>query len=271
MAVDKCAIEPDSDIIGVGVRTSIYTLSLASPAIESSLGVTGLALLLATMIKSALDDIALFHSLCILHLLGLVGFSIRPRGRYRLSATHTKAFTILYALATVASVVYFILVFANATRFGNRPECNAETNYVLFWVNMKATSPVIRWLLVTSFTVLAVTLLAWVVGFTGMLCFAIDCGCTVARTSDTESLSSESQGDGSKSDPRPVREFITMLGRLAACIYLIWMLELIIRRNKLLPGLEEWKFGQVLAMMMLIGPLIELMSLLLSKKASTSE
>lgn len=43
------------------------------------------------------------------------------------------------------------------------------------------------------------------------------------------------------------------------------MLELMIRRNELLPSIADWTFGQVLAMMMLIGPLTESASLLLGK------
>jgi len=43
------------------------------------------------------------------------------------------------------------------------------------------------------------------------------------------------------------------------------MLELMIKRNNLGPGAGLWTFGQVLAMVLLIGPLIELLALLLGK------
>lgn len=52
------------------------------------------------------------------------------------------------------------------------------------------------------------------------------------------------------------------IGQLGACIYMIVMLELIIQRNRLSVGISEWKFGQILAMMMLLGPAIESVSLL---------
>jgi hypothetical protein len=56
-----------------------------------------------------------------------------------------------------------------------------------------------------------------------------------------------------------------MLGRLGASIYMMVMLEMMIRRNELLPSIAEWTFGQVLALSMLIGPLVEFASLLLGK------
>ncbi|KAL4860772.1 hypothetical protein BDV12DRAFT_204700 [Aspergillus spectabilis] len=56
---------------------------------------------------------------------------------------------------------------------------------------------------------------------------------------------------------------IRLLGHLGARVYIVVMLELIIKRNELLPGITEWTFGQVLAISMLIGPVIELLSLIL--------
>jgi hypothetical protein len=58
-----------------------------------------------------------------------------------------------------------------------------------------------------------------------------------------------------------------MLGR----IYVISMLEAILRRNDLGPGIEAWTFGQVLAMMMLIGPLVEVVSALRKKAGGGDE
>lgn len=52
------------------------------------------------------------------------------------------------------------------------------------------------------------------------------------------------------------------IGQLGACIYMIFKLERTIQRNRLSMGISEWKFGQILAMMMLLGPAIESMSLL---------
>jgi hypothetical protein len=62
-----------------------------------------------------------------------------------------------------------------------------------------------------------------------------------------------------------------LIGHLVASAYIIAMLELIIKRNNLGPGAGLWTFGQVLAMMMLIGPLIDLLSLIFGNVDGESE
>jgi hypothetical protein len=47
---------------------------------------------------------------------------------------------------------------------------------------------------------------------------------------------------------------IPLLGHLGARVYIVVMLELIIKRNELLPGIPEWTFGQGLAISILLGP-----------------
>ncbi|OQE32839.1 hypothetical protein PENFLA_c001G05571 [Penicillium flavigenum] len=284
MDVDGCLIDPNPDIIGIGIRISIYVLSLASPlisfflhstelsgSIESSLGATGLALLLTTVIQTALGGIALFHALCVLHLLGLVGISIRPKGQYPATVVRTTTLLVLYVVAVSGSLIYFIYVFANAPHFGNQPECNYETKYVLFGVDIQATNAVIRWIFVAIFAMLALGLVMWLVCMSGAACcLALDCGC--GRSSSSDDRESELGADDGLYDgyagsahANAWSQFIRMLGQLGASIYMMVMLELIIQRNELLPNIADWTFGQVLAMMMLIGPLIESVSLLLGK------
>ncbi|CRG85088.1 hypothetical protein PISL3812_02224 [Talaromyces islandicus] len=269
-------VAQNHDIIGIGIRISIYILSLASPlisfflrsaelshSIESSLGVTGLALFLTTVIQTALGGIALFHALCVLHLLGLVGISIRPRGNYPASAARDVTLLVLYVVAVSGSLIYFIYVFANAPHFGNQPQCNAETKYVLFGVNMQATNDVIRWIFVAVLAMLSLALVMWLMCMSGAACcLALDC---CRRDSEQGAYDYHRPHDDDRLDDRQWSGFIRMLGQLGASIYMMVTLELIIRRNKLLSNIADWKFGQVLAMMMLIGPLIEAVSLLLGK------
>ena len=53
-----------------------------------------------------------------------------------------------------------------------------------------------------------------------------------------------------------------MLGCVTGTVYLAVMTELMTKRNNLADGVNSWAFGQVLAIMMLLGPLIELASAL---------
>ncbi|KAI9367876.1 hypothetical protein BJX61DRAFT_547070 [Aspergillus egyptiacus] len=290
MATDTCYIDPDPDIIGIGIRISIYILSLTSPiilfffpssplssSIQTSSGVTGLALFLTMIIKTALGDFTLFHALCVLHLLGLVGMSISPKGRYAMSAFHAVAFNTLYVLATIASLIYFIFVFASAPTFGSQEECNKETLYVIFWVGVPATHNAVRWLFVACFALIVCGIL--------LQSYATYVRHVTDQDLDSEVLSGGIDefhlrwgafdcmlnGGSEEEDARRraeeiavakrIRMIVATIGHLVACIYLIVMLELILTRNRLRPGLQRWQFGQVLAMMMLIGPLMEVLSL----------
>jgi hypothetical protein len=58
---------------------------------------------------------------------------------------------------------------------------------------------------------------------------------------------------------------LKVLANLFARTYVIAMLKLMIQRNDLALGIGVWSFGQVLAMIMLIGPAVEALSV--SKKS----
>jgi hypothetical protein len=167
--------------------------------------------------------------------------------------------TTLYSLTASGSLAYFIYVFATAPQFGKHPECNSATTYVLFGVDIPATSDVFRWILVASFGSLLCGLAAWLIFLAGGLC-CMACG------ADSECpLSVDLEQASMGSDNSSVLNNNTLLlpiGRLGACIYMIVMLERTIQRNRLSVGISEWKFGQILAMMMLLGPAIESVSLL---------
>lgn len=266
LATDRGAAD-----IPVQIRVSLYVLSVAGPiinniirsaelfrAIESSLGVTGFALFLTTVIATVRGSLALFHALCVFHLLGLVGISFSPKGRYPAGMVRTYTFLIFYVLAVAGSLSYMIYVFATAPTFGNQPECNSHTIYVLFWVNILATNNVLRWCVVTLLACMLLGFVIWLLVITGTgCCLAVDCMC--GRRSYNPGGEWESNEEIRKGFP------YHLISQLSGSAYAIAMLELMIHRNPLAPGAGEWTFGQVLAMMMLVGPLVELVSLLLGK------
>ncbi|KAK4171725.1 hypothetical protein QBC36DRAFT_339411 [Triangularia setosa] len=272
-ADEQCLIDPNPDVVGVGIRVSLYVLALSyhiftyvfnsaelSGAIESSLGVTGLALFLTAVITTARQSLGLFHALCIFHLLGIVGLSAQPRGRYPTGVVRKVVFMAFYVVVMTGSLAYLIFVFATAPTFGDQAECNDSTVYVLFGVNIPATSAGLRWTLVAG---LAVLLLGFGLWLLFVSCVAVDA--MFGRKVPVDVFGPQDQsleGNGGKRKRPPPYQLVSYL---AGTIYLAVMLELIIQRNALAPGLEEWSFGQVLAVTMLIGPLIELASLLLGK------
>lgn len=126
-----------------------------------SLGVTGLALFLSTVIATACGVIGFFHVLCVFHLLGIAGVAARLRGWYAASVVRAYTFLAFYAFVSVSLLVYLIYVFATALTFGKRAECNGCTVYVLFGVNIPATSPALRWTLVAILGVMLLGLSLW--------------------------------------------------------------------------------------------------------------
>lgn len=287
-AEEQCLIDPNPDVVGVGVsssflsilahyvtnpqqiRASLYVLALSyhifsyvfnsaelSGAIESSLGVTGLALFLTAVITTATQSLGLFHALCVFHLLGIVGLSAHPRGRYPGGVVRRVVFMAFYVVVMTGSLAYLIYVFATAPTFGDQAECNNTTVYVLFGVNIPATSPGLRWTLVAALSLLLLGFGCWLL-FVG--CIAVDA--MFGRKVPHDVFGAQDVNLGNNKSKPPLYQLISYL---AGTIYLIVMLELTIQRNALAPGLEEWSFGQILAMTMLIGPLIELASLLLGK------
>ncbi|KXX80195.1 hypothetical protein MMYC01_204225 [Madurella mycetomatis] len=263
---EPCLLDPDPDVVGVGIRVSLYVLALSghifpyvfdsaelSDAIESSLGVTGLAIFLTALITTARQSLSLFHALCIFHLIGIVGISARPRGRYQTGLVRKYVFTTFYVLVTAGSLAYLIYVFATAPTFGSNPECNHSTVYVLFGVDIPATSPVFRWMLVAVLAILLLGICGWLLS---AVCISVD---VILRREP-----GLHEGDNEQKKERKQAPY-ELIGRLAGTIYLAVMLELMMKRNALAPGADLWGFGQVLAMTMLVGPLIELASLMLGK------
>jgi len=193
---------------------------------------------------------SLFHALCVFHLLCIVEISVSPKGHYPRSSSRVIAFTWLYYLATCGFLASTIYLFATAPTYGSQPECNSTIIYVIFGVNIPATAPIFRWIVVASVSCLLFPLI-------------VSCPCMVVAWRFLNSQNDPTEGrDGRRS---PKDSMLRLVGRLGGCSYIIAMLELIIKRNasRVTPEPELWTFGQVMAMMMLVGPLIDLLSFVL--------
>ncbi|KAF2993081.1 hypothetical protein E8E14_000023, partial [Neopestalotiopsis sp. 37M] len=193
-------IEPNPDVTGTGIRVSIYTLCLAagilktliqhvaSPknyaefcqALNSALQLQGLALLCTAIVETIERQLTLFHALCILHLLSLLGFGMVAQRKYHgggLNRWLVLAFLrVVIACAFVALTTY---IWITAPSFGSQPECNAETKYVVFGVSINATNDVFRYVLLALMAAMAV---GWVLSMVFGVFFA-SCICGGARSS----------------------------------------------------------------------------------------
>ena len=241
------------------IRLSLYILSILGPtlshflrsnelfrATKSSIGVTELALFLTTIVYTARRSIDLFHATCVFHLLGLAGISISPKGHYPLGAVRTAIFSTGYNIVGIGYLVWLIYVFATAPNFGEHPECNHQTIYVIFGANVGATVTAFRWVVVAGFAGVLLPTCIWAF-YSTFTCCRLSRKLQKAREQKLRRLPP------------------SLLGHWAGSTYIVVMLELMIRRNSLAPGIGLWTFGQVLAMAMLIGPVIELVGAIVGK------
>jgi len=235
------------------IRLSLYIPSLAGPlvglftsseellnSIEASLGVTGLALLFTSLISTAQKSLDLFHALCLFHLVGLAGISIRASGG---EEKRKKSVIVLFYLGYVVYLSFMIYVIATAKGFGMSPDCNSSVIFVLFGISVPATASIFRWIF----------LLALGSGLIGLGFRYL-----MAHCLDPEHKLIDLTGELVWAGVNPFKLVGSMLGR----IYVIAMVELMIVRNNLAPGIGTWSFGQVLAMMMLFAPAMECVSVL---------
>ncbi|KAK3361415.1 hypothetical protein B0T24DRAFT_641566 [Lasiosphaeria ovina] len=285
----SCNIEVNPDIIGIGVRVALYVQALAGPIASfaapkgsrkllalanKTMGFMGLALLITSFSFAGKHELDLFHALCLFHLIGLVGLSISGAGEEKHSSSVVEfGSRVLHYLGLLGFFIFQIYVFATAPTFGPQPECNDGVRYVLFGIDTPATSPAFRGLFIAMFAImLFVSVLSllrdesdesdenkgdYIMGkiletVLRLLCFGEGAIFLLLMAFFAKMKKSRQEDDG--------KEGYKLLGEVVGRSYVIVMLELIIHRNSDSSTANEWGFGQILSMVLLLGPLAELVS-----------
>ncbi|KAJ5794106.1 hypothetical protein N7457_000705 [Penicillium paradoxum] len=297
-----CVIEANSDVSGVGIRISIYALCLGgsivsyllrvftpgedqeefSRGVSSALGMQGLALLCTAIYQTVRGDLTLFHAICVVHLLSILGTDLVSKGRYAgLGPWRLYFFAIIQVLALAAFLAFNVYLWVTAPNFGSQPQCNKDTIYVVFGVSIKATSPVFRYIILGTMGLIVAT---FALTFTCMLpCL---CGFFAYRRRNPgigNRIEGQSRGwinwfvevnppvyqnrhepPEMLHGPALLRYTLNKVAYCAFCIYLIVSLEQTISRNNLDPEEKGWTFGQVIAIFLLLGVANELLNVLLA-------
>ncbi|QQK46790.1 hypothetical protein Pdw03_1688 [Penicillium digitatum] len=303
-----CVIEANPDVSGVGIRISIYALCLGgsivtyllrvfapgedqeefSRGVSSALGLQGLALLCTAIYQTIQGDLTLFHAICVVHLLAILGMNMVSKGQYAgLGPWRLYFFSAIQILALAAFLAFNVYVWVTAPRFGSQPQCNKNTVYVLFGVSIKATSPIFRYVVLGT---LGAVVAGYALTFTCMLpCL---CGFVLYQKRHPDAGDRfESQKRGwlnwfVEFQHRPetperlhgqalLNFTLNKVAYCSFCIYLIVSLEQTIHRNDLNPEEKGWTFGQVIAIFLLLGVANELLNVLLAnwdrKQAESSQ
>ncbi|KAL0932871.1 uncharacterized protein CTRU02_211834 [Colletotrichum truncatum] len=279
----------------LGIRASIYTLCLASgilktvvqmitseknysefcQAVNSALQLQGLALLCTAIYQTFKRQLTLFHAICVLHLLSLLGFGLVAQRRYQGGGLNRwlvlAVFRVIIASAFTALTAY---IWITAPTYGSQPDCNASTVYVVFGVSINATNQVFRYVILALMACMA---FGWVMS---MVIYAVMAQCWCGGVSsgmrwakqanpDLETLKNV-MGRIKVSDPKYKRnalggQVVQPLIHTGINVYMIVTLEQIVTRNHVSAEEKDWTFGQVLAIFVLLGVVVEVVNILLPK------
>ncbi|KAJ5587650.1 uncharacterized protein N7459_003415 [Penicillium hispanicum] len=165
--------------ICLGGTVVSYVLRVISPgedeeefsrSVSSALGIQGLALLCTAIYQTFRNELTLFHDICVVHFLALLGLNLVSKGRYAgFGAWRLWCFAVIHVLSMAAFIAFNVYLWITSPHFGSQPTCNADTVYVVFGVSIIATSPVFRYITAAGFILV----------FSGMLpCL---CGVLVSR------------------------------------------------------------------------------------------
>ncbi|PQE33831.1 hypothetical protein CJF32_00010830 [Rutstroemia sp. NJR-2017a WRK4] len=287
-----CEIESNADVTGTGIRASIYILCLASGilktiikhfttidnyqdftrSLDSALQLQGLALLFTAIYQTFRTQLTLFHAICVLHLLSLLGFGLTARGQYGTKGRNRR-FVLLTSKFLIAGafLAFAGYIWATAPSFGSQPECNSTTVYMVFGVSIIATNVVFRYVVLGLMiaTVMGTAIMMMCFGAIGACMCGIRRKDRIVRSDDVALAShvlSKIRFDNGKGKLAAIQsEIIGVVLRTGVNVYAIVTLEQTIKRNDVGPEEREWSFGQVLAIFMLVGVAVEVLSIFLAK------
>lgn len=249
-----------------------------SRGVSSALGMQGLALLCTAIYQTFRTELTLFHAICVVHLLALLGMDIISKGRYAgFGPWRLWFFAVIQIISLAAFIAFNVYLWVTAPQFGAQPTCNPDTVYVVFGVSIKAASPVFRYIILGSLGTVAAS---FVLVFTCMLpCI---CGAWYSNRRGRRDDGRERRcanwylewntpkGQDAEEHERlhgqALRNYtLNRLAYIGFCIYLIVSLEQTIQRNNLDPQERGWTFGQVIAIFLLLGVANELFNVVLAK------
>ncbi|KAF8625964.1 hypothetical protein AX17_006689 [Amanita inopinata Kibby_2008] len=257
--MSNCTVIPaNADVSGIGIRVNLYITTLLMavipetpatlPLLEvliANAGVSGVALLITAIVQTVQKQLSLYHAIFIIHMLYFLGVAVVPTGRYRGNICIQTIRALTSFIVTYGTMMLFtgfaIYVWAAAPQFGSTPECNNEIKYIFFFRSVRAT---VGWLRKLWMAGLGISL-AFLIFFPLLVCM---CSCLV-------NSGSGSWGSGGYSSGEPRKLKVSLF----AGIYAVIMLELYVKRNKNLiaEGENQWSFGQIYALIMILATLNE--------------
>lgn len=221
-------------------------------AIDSTLSLQGLALLFTAVTQAFLNKLTLFHAICVIHLLALLGINLPRQVQYKnVGLLRMYVWLGVKFCATAIFTAFATYIWYTARTFGVQPECNADIIYVVFGISIPAISAALRWVMVGT---LLLTIFWTLVGALIMVCFYAFFSWQARRhPNGWETFRYSEERPTTRDGETKVELWIGMVIAVGFNIYAMVSLEQTISRNNIGVGEQEWTFGQILSMFMLVG------------------
>ncbi|KAI9510546.1 hypothetical protein F5148DRAFT_1281828 [Russula earlei] len=273
-------INPNPDISGIGIRINFYVTILLAGIVPDTRHTTelldglykssvlyGFALVMTAVIQTLQGQLDLYHavvvtqivfSLNLFYIYALKRFFISSGRDYRM-----RIFIKVQVFSTLTFTIWSLFVWIKDSDFGSQPECNYLVKYVFFFVTVRATVGWLRILLIVSLSsvIFQFFLLAAIYKIWYAFADAEQEGQYRGTEQEGRHRGTE-QGDahGPGAFGTVFTYIVTFISATSA-VFGVAFVELIVQRNSpiILPGENAWGFGQIIALILIFGSIIDIL------------
>ncbi|KAH9986662.1 hypothetical protein BJV74DRAFT_531954 [Russula compacta] len=281
---DNCTgIASNSDIAGIGVRINFYLtilLTALTPEVERNTElldglytnsvINGLGLVITAVIQTVQDQLDLYHAIFVMQIIFSLNF-VYSYGQRRFLRSSKRIFRMkifigVQTLSTVVFTVWLMYVWIKDSSFGSQPECNHLVKYVLVFADVRAT---VNWLRVLFIMNLVITAFTLFFRFGAILFVYMEdlrnkfhnkLPSVVPRAPEPpkQGVASARKAPERSAAEEAVRKYVN--ASVVWAVYGVATLELIVQRNRsnIQPGEDAWGFGQIIALILIFGSVIDI-------------
>jgi len=256
------------DLVGIGTRINFYTTVFLAAAIPRkeytrelldelyiNAAFFALALLITVLVETIKGQLDLYHAIFVIHMLACF-LSAQFYGLNRVLSAKTRidfklrvAYFVQLFYGIFIMPPWLLYVWIKDSRFGSQPECNHLVKYVLVFVSVRAT---VNWLRIFFIVLYSVNLYHSLTNLRPTYYLL------------RKQFADSNEGSESGLTHRTLFARVPWPLRVILAVYGITSAELIVHRNRSLvqSGEDDWGFGQVVAILLLLPIFMEILAIL---------
>lgn len=252
-------------LAGIGTRVNIYTTVFLAAVVPKHHYTRGLleelyingvfysfALLITALVETIKGQLDLYHAIFVMQMLSCFGnFQFYVYPRFATAKKIDFKLRVTYLVQSFKGVVimppWLLYVWIKVSRFGAQPECNHLVKFVFLFVNVRAT---VNWLRIFM---IVLNSSIWYYCLTSLR----------TKYNVLKVLFAESY-EGPDTGLEDAPSFIPWLLGVTMAVQSIVCAELTVHRNRphVQPGEDDWGFGQVVSVMLLLPIFMEILAVL---------